>query len=111
MSVIERTRDLLEIGGAKIELERRGQGRPLLLLYGEEALELEAPFVDELAREHEVIIPSPPGFGGSERPDWITRPGDMAYLYLDLLEQFGFDKVDVLGFSFGGWIAAEMAVR
>src|ERR687894_1621666 len=101
MSVIERTRDLLEIGGAKIELERRGQGRPLLLLYGEEALELEAPFVDELAREHEVFIPSPPGFGASDRPDWITRPGDIAYIYLDLVERFGLDNAAVVGFSFG----------
>jgi pimeloyl-ACP methyl ester carboxylesterase len=111
MAVIEKNKDLTEVGGVRLEIERRGQGRPLLLLYGEDALELEAAFVDELARDHEVIIPSPPGFGASDRPDWITRPGDIAYIYLDLLEQFGLQEVAVLGFSFGGWIAAEMAVR
>jgi pimeloyl-ACP methyl ester carboxylesterase len=111
MAVIERSKDMVDVAGVRLEVERRGQGRPLLLLYGEEALELEAPFVDELAGDYEVIIPSPPGFGASDRPDWITRPGDMAYLYLDLLEKFGLEEVAVLGFSFGGWIAAEMAVR
>ena len=111
MAVMEKNKETVELAGLRIELERRGQGRPLLLLYGEEALELEAPFVDELARDYEVFIPSPPGFGASDRPDWITRPGDIAYLYLDLIERFGLDKVTLLGCSFGGWIAAEMAVR
>ena len=111
MPLLERTGELVEIGGVRIEVERRGQGRSLLLLYGEEALELEAPCIDELARDYEVIIPSPPGFGASDRPDWITRPGDIAYIYLDLVEKFGLSEVVVLGFSFGGWIAAEMAVR
>src|SRR5919112_4843836 len=111
MAVIERNKNMVEVGGVRLEVERRGQGRPLLLLYGEEARELEAPFVDELARDYEVIIPSPPGFGNSDRPDWITRPGDIAYLYLDLIEKFRLDQVAILGFSLGGWIAAEMAVR
>ena len=111
MSVIEKNKDMIEVAGVRLEIERRGQGQPLLLLYSEDALELEAPFVDELARDYEVVIPSPPGFGNSDRPDWITRPGDIAYLYLDLIEKFRLDQVAILGFSLGGWIAAEMAVR
>ena len=111
MPVLEDAKETIEVGGVRIELERRGQGKPLLLLYGEDALEPEASFVDELAREREVFIPSPPGFGGSERPDWITRPGDIAYIYLDLIEKLGLEEVAVLGFSFGGWIAVEMATR
>ena len=99
------------LGDAKIEVERRGKGRPLLLLYGEEALETEAPFVNELARKYEVIIPSPPGFGRSNRPDWITNMDDIAYLYLDLLEKLDLKKVAVMGCSLGGWIALEMATK
>ncbi|HXF53897.1 MAG TPA: alpha/beta hydrolase [Hyphomicrobiaceae bacterium] len=101
----------VSIGGVEIAFERRGKGSPLLLLYGEEALELEAPAVEELARGYELIIPSPPGFGTSERPDWITSPDDIAYLYLDLAERLGLNKVPVVAFSFGGWIAAEMATK
>ena len=107
----EEPQGLVDLGGIKIEVERRGRGAPLLLLYGEEALELESPLLDQLAKDHELIIPSPPGFGRSERPDWITSPDDIAYLYLDLVERFQLQGVVVLGFSLGGWIAAEMATK
>ena len=69
--------------GLKLEIERRGDGPPLLLLPGEEFLEHEAPFLNELAKTHEVIIPSPPGFGLSTRPDWITHPDDIAYMQVE----------------------------
>jgi pimeloyl-ACP methyl ester carboxylesterase len=99
------------VSGMKIELRRRGRGSPLLLLPGEEALEAEAAFVDELVREHELLIPAPPGFGTSDRPDWISNVDDIAYVYLDLVEKLGVGKVPVLGFSLGGWIAAEIATK
>src|SRR5678816_703202 len=51
------------IGDVQIELERRGKGKPILLLPSEESLEPEAAFVDELARKFEVIIPQAPGYG------------------------------------------------
>jgi pimeloyl-ACP methyl ester carboxylesterase len=95
----------------ELEIERRGRGPALLMLYGEEAIEREAPFLDELARDYEVIIPSPPGFGRSTRPDWITCPDDIAYIYLDAAERLGLRAVPVVGFSLGGWIAAEMATK
>jgi pimeloyl-ACP methyl ester carboxylesterase len=95
----------------KLEIERRGRGPPLLLLPGEEALERDAPFLDELARSYEVIIPSPPGFGHSTRPDWITAPDDIAYMMLDIVDDLGLKNIPVVGFSFGGWIAAEMATK
>jgi pimeloyl-ACP methyl ester carboxylesterase len=101
----------VEIAGVRLEVVRIGQGRPLLLLYGEEALELEAPFLDLLAEGRELIIPSPPGFGRSERPDWVTNPDDIAYLYLDLLDRLSLNGADVLGCSLGGWIALEMATK
>jgi pimeloyl-ACP methyl ester carboxylesterase len=101
----------LRAGGVELEVERRGRGRPLLILYGEDALELEAPILAELAKEHELIIPSPPGFGASERPDWIESPDDVSYVYLDLLASLGLGRVPAIGFSLGGWIALEMASK
>jgi pimeloyl-ACP methyl ester carboxylesterase len=95
----------------ELEIERRGRGRPLLVLYGEEALELDAPVLAELARDHELIIPSPPGFGRSERPDWIESPDDISYIYLDLMERLNVGKMPAIGFSFGGWLALEMATK
>jgi pimeloyl-ACP methyl ester carboxylesterase len=105
------TTSLVRICGMELELERRGRGGPLLVLYGEEALELDSPILAELARDHELIIPSPPGFGKSERPDWIETPDDISYVYLDLLETLGLPKLPAIGFSLGGWIALEMAAK
>jgi len=102
---------LVTIGDAEIEVERRGAGKPLLLLAGEEMLEREAPFVDDLAAGFEVIMPAPPGFGASSRPDWITSPDDIAYIYLSLLDMLNLDEVAVIGCSLGGWIAAELATK
>ena len=110
-----RSTSLVRVNGVALEVERRGRGQPLLVLHGEDALELEAPVLAELARHYELIIPSPPGFGASERPDWISSPDDIGYLYLDLVEalsvDLGFDRIPVIGFSLGGWIALEMAVK
>jgi pimeloyl-ACP methyl ester carboxylesterase len=101
--------EAVEIGDVHLELERRGSGAPLLLLASEEARERDSAFVDALAARYEVILPSAPGFGRSSRPEWATRPDDIAYIYLDLLDRLHLRDVPVVGASLGGWIAAEMA--
>ncbi len=103
------TRRFVTLAGMQVEVERRGAGQPLLLLHGEEAREPSAPFLDDLATSFDVIIPSPPGFGQSDRPLWLTRPHDLAFIMLDLIDTLGLDDVVVVGCSLGGWIAAEMA--
>jgi pimeloyl-ACP methyl ester carboxylesterase len=111
MATIKKATKFITLGDAKIEVRRFGKGKPLLLLPSEEELEAEAPFVEELARKFEVIIPSAPGYGRSNRPDWITNMDDIAYIYLDLIEKLDLKKVTLMGFSLGGWIAAEMATK
>jgi pimeloyl-ACP methyl ester carboxylesterase len=58
-----------------------------------------------------VIAPSHPGFGGSERPSSMTTVDDVAYLYLDLLQELDLRDVTLVGVSVGAWIAAEIAVK
>jgi len=41
----------------------------------------------------------------------MRRHSDLAYLGLDFIEQLGLGQVDLVGHGFGGWVAAEMAVR
>jgi pimeloyl-ACP methyl ester carboxylesterase len=106
---VKAAKELIALTGMKIEVERRGRGAPLMLLYSEEALELQAPLVDELAETHELLIVSPPGFGASERPLWLTDPNDLAFACLELADRLKLRDATVLGFSLGGWIAAEMA--
>ncbi len=104
--------EFVTVQGMQIEVERRGAGSPLLVLLSEEAAyEGSSPFLAELAKAHELIIPQAPGFGRSQRPDWVSNPDDIAYIYLDLLDKLGLKNIPVLGMSLGGWIAVEMAVK
>ena len=110
MAGAEANRSMMSIGGIELEVDIRGSGKPLLLLTGEEQLENNSPLVAALAENHQVIIPSPPGMGHSPRPAWLTRAEDIPFVYNDLARQLNLQDAIVMGFSFGGWLAAEMAV-
>jgi pimeloyl-ACP methyl ester carboxylesterase len=99
------------VSGVSLEIEEKGQGRPILFLHPGEGLQPNRPWLDALAQNHRVIAPHHPGFGGSALPDWIGTVDDLAYLYLDLAEQLDLEDVVLAGACFGGWVAAEMAVR
>jgi pimeloyl-ACP methyl ester carboxylesterase len=99
----------LDVRGVPLDVLRRGSGRPLLLLHGEAPLDPGAPVVDLLAAHAEVIAPTHPGFGHSPRPDDLDTVYDLVHLYLELLEQLPHERVTLLGLSFGGWLAAEIA--
>ncbi|HXQ52145.1 MAG TPA: alpha/beta hydrolase [Stellaceae bacterium] len=103
--------DFVRIGDVQLEVERRGTGRTVLLLPGEDVLEPDSEAAAALARSFDVVIPSPPGFGRSSRPDWIDSVDDVSYLYLSLLERLDLRDVCIIGCSLGGWIAAEMATK
>ena len=72
--------ELVTVGGVEIEVTRRGSGKKLLLLPGEDMLEADSAFVAGLAKTFDVFLVSPLGFGRSGRPDWLTEPADQAYL-------------------------------
>ena len=99
------------VAGVSLEIEERGQGRPLLFLHAGEGLQPQRPWLDTLAGSFRVIAPHHPGFGGSALPDWVGTVDDLAYLYLDLAKHLELDKALLVGSCFGGWVAAEMAVR
>jgi pimeloyl-ACP methyl ester carboxylesterase len=102
---------VVEIQGLKLELVVKGQGAPLLFLHGMDGIESCARLVDLLARDFTVYAPSHPGFGVSELPRAFSTIDDLAYFYLDLLDHFDLQGVTVVGFSLGGWIAAEILVK
>jgi pimeloyl-ACP methyl ester carboxylesterase len=101
----------IDIGETSIEMFAAGSGRPLLFLHGIDYFAQQKPFLDRLTRQFRVLAPRHPGFGASGRPAWMRTVGDVAYLYLDLLELLGLDDVLLVGSSFGGWLALEIAVR
>ena len=101
--------ETIKAGPLDLEVLRRGRGRPILLIHGINPVSPKGPFVDLLAQHGEVIAPSHPGFGHSPRPLDCDTMYDLVNVYLDVLDGLPQDAV-VIGFSFGGWIAAELAV-
>jgi pimeloyl-ACP methyl ester carboxylesterase len=98
-----------EVLGIELELLRRGAGRPLLLLHGFDTIDADARFLDLLARHREILAPSAPGFGHSARPKDFDTVYDLVQLQLAMLDALPSAKASLVGFSFGGWLAAEAA--
>jgi pimeloyl-ACP methyl ester carboxylesterase len=100
---------------ADIELELfdsgGGAGRPILFLHGGGGFNERQPFVAPFAEKRRFVAPSHPGFGTSTLPDWLDSVDDIVHLYLELLDVLKFDRVDLVGCSIGGWIAADMATK
>lgn len=97
--------------GIELPVVRRGSGPPLLLLHGGGGPQDRLPFFHQLTLHFDVIAPIHPGFDGSPIPDHFDGMEDLVYLYLDLLDALDLHDITLLGFSMGGWAAAEIAVR
>ena len=94
-----------------LTLTESGQGCPALVLHGGAGPDSVADVVAHLARDYRVLMPTHPGWDDTPRPEWFNGLDDLAVTYLDLIEDRDLRDVVVLGSSFGGWVAAEMAVR
>ncbi len=103
------TEEIVEAAGARVQLVKGGQGEPLLILHDELGHPGWLRVHEALAQEYTLYIPSHSGFGETERLDWIMNVRDMAGWYHEALEDMGLERMNVLGFSLGGWLAAEMA--
>ena len=97
--------------GIDLHVARRGRGRPLLLLTGIGAnLDMWHPF-ERLVHGRQVIAVDAPGTGLSERPRYPLRMRGLAGVVVALLDELGVEEADVLGYSFGGLLAQELAYR
>ncbi len=86
--------------------------RPFLLLHGGAGRSSMDGFADLLAhRTHSrVLAPTHPGFGGTPRAAHLYTTRDLAGAYVALLDRLDLSDVTVIGNSFGGWVATEIAL-
>lgn len=101
--------EMVRVGFGQVHLMKGGTGPPLLLFQDDIGSPGWLSFYDELARRFTVYVPEHPGFGQSERPEWMRSVRDMAITHLWLLKTLGLETLSVVGLGFGGWVAAEIA--
>jgi pimeloyl-ACP methyl ester carboxylesterase len=110
-----RTYDLRvgSVDPVQVTIQDRDRTRPFLLLHGGGGVATMAGFADLLAaRTHSrVLLPTHPGFGGTPKATGLTDVTALARAYVTMLEQLDITDVTVLGNSFGGWLAAEIALQ
>lgn len=97
--------------GLALRLAEGGAGRPVLVLHGGGGPATVAGVAEHFEVGHHVLMPTHPGWNGTQRPDWLDSVDELALLYLRLLAQRGLADVLVIGSSVGGWLAAQMASR
>jgi poly(3-hydroxyoctanoate) depolymerase len=101
----------VEADGLRLRTSVRGTGRPLLILSGiGAALELTVPF--ELAIQPygvQTVTLDAPGTGESQHYPGVRRMPAIARTVAAVLDELGYERVDVLGLSFGGMLAQQLA--
>jgi len=97
------------VGSGEINLFRQGVGRPVVVLHAAGGAGAWNPYLERLSEHFDVIAPDHPGFGASDELPEVRTMSDLVDHYLTLLDQLGLDRFDLVGASFGGWLAAELA--
>ncbi|HEY8846942.1 MAG TPA: alpha/beta hydrolase, partial [Candidatus Limnocylindrales bacterium] len=101
-----------DVNGINLYYEIHGAGRPLILLHGGLGSgEMFGPILPVLTTGHQVIAVDLQGHG---RTADIDRPIDIRLMADDiaaLIGHLGLDKPDVMGYSLGGGVAFQTAVR
>ncbi|MDO3700156.1 alpha/beta hydrolase [Micromonospora sp. C28SCA-DRY-2] len=101
-----------DVNGINLYYETHGTGRPMILLHGGLGSgEMFGPVLPTLAEQHQVIAVDLQGHG---RTADIDRPIDVALMADDvaaLIDHLGLEKPDVVGYSLGGGVALQVAIR
>jgi pimeloyl-ACP methyl ester carboxylesterase len=106
---IERT---IEVQGIRTHLFEAGPATApaLFYLHGTFLGNLWLDYHRALAQHFHVFAPDIPGFGLTERPDWMRDMSDYTLYLRDLLDTLQLEKPYLVGHSLGGWMALEVAV-
>jgi pimeloyl-ACP methyl ester carboxylesterase len=104
-------REKIKAWNATLTLDDQGapDGEVALVLHSEEGPQTVTALVEALSPFSRVLAPQHPGFDHQDRVRGIDRPHEIAYLYLDLLDQLNVDTCALIGSSLGAWIGMEMA--
>ena len=105
----------VDVRGRSVWLIEDGEGAPLIYLHGVADLHGASaeplPYHHELAKNFNFIAPAHPGCSLTDDDEEIDTIEDVVFHYLELFDVLKLDRFNLVGSDFGGWIAAEIAVR
>jgi pimeloyl-ACP methyl ester carboxylesterase len=110
MASKEFTEEHFKVGETDLTVLKGGTGKPLLVFHGELGFPGWLKWNEALAKKRTLYIPLHPGFGKSPQAEWVMDMRDLASFYTRLVREQKLAPAEVIGFSLGGWLAAEMAV-
>lgn len=101
---------IIEINGFATRVWRKGTGAKLGFLAGLGGLPRWMPFLDALAEQRTVIVPSLPGFPGGDRGHAVLDTHlDWLLAVRETLDKSGLAGADLAGSSVGASLVADMA--
>lgn len=101
-----------DVNGIKLYYEIRGAGRPLVLLHGGlGAIEMFGPNLPALAKGRQLIAVDLQGHGRTADIDRPLTLEAMADDIAALIKSLKLDRPDIMGYSLGGGVALQIAVR
>lgn len=87
-----------------------GSGRPLLHLHSTGGIKVTQP-LEALAAKHRVLMPVMPGFDDTPDHRGVGTMGDLTDLVAGFLDGVGIASCDVIGHSFGGYLALWLGLK
>lgn len=101
------------VNGLKIYYELHGSGRPLVLLHGAgmNIGECWANLLPDLAKLRRIVAIEFQGHGHTADIDRPITVGSLGADVVGVLDYLGIDEADIFGFSLGGLVSLEVAVR
>ncbi len=107
--MIKPSEETVNVAGARLAMVKGGSGKPLLIFHDELGYPGWMSWNETLAHERTLLIPLQPGFGKTPRLEWVRSYRDLAGFYSQVVRELRLEPVDAIGYSAGGFIAAEMA--
>lgn len=108
---MQATESMVKTRDGEALLRRAGSGPTVLFLHGAGGVPGWLPFFDRLSDRFDLLVPDHPSYGQSPKPDWLEEIADLAYYYLDFIDDLKLRDVHIIGHSMGGWLAMEIAIR
>jgi pimeloyl-ACP methyl ester carboxylesterase len=100
-----------QVGVDQLFVLTGGSGKPILVLHEELGFPGWMKWNEALSARRTLVTPLFPGFGRTPRAEWIMSVRDLAGFIARFIREQRLAPIDAIGFSFGGWLAAEMAAN